>query len=369
MGKLCMIFNVASLYRQAIYQSIDHHWDCDWYFGNNDTDIKEMDISSLNNAQKLPCKKIISSPWYLLKGLTSILKNKDYSTYFIVGDPHCISAWYWAIRTRILNKNAKIYFWTHGWYGKESKSVSVLKKIFFNLADGLFLYGEYARKLMIEEGFKSDKLFVIHNSLNYKQHLLLRNSISPSKIYKNHFGNEDPTIIFIGRLTKVKHLDLLIEAIYRINSNGVNCNLVFVGDGSERKALESAVIETGISDRVWFYGESYDEKLNATMLYNADLCVAPGNVGLTAIHSMMFGTPVISHNDYKWQMPEFESIQPGITGDFFRRNNVDSLAETITHWLMTHSDRDLVREKCFKEIDSGWTPEFQMQVLKKNLKV
>lgn len=57
---------------------------------------------------------------------------------------------------------------------------------------------------------------------------------------------------------------------------------------------------------------------NAEFIYNADLCVSPGNVGLTAMHSLVFGCPVITHNCFEWQMPEFEAIQPGITGDFLR---------------------------------------------------
>ena len=35
----------------------------------------------------------------------------------------------------------------------------------FKMTDGTFLYGNYARELMIKEDFNKDKLFVIHNSL------------------------------------------------------------------------------------------------------------------------------------------------------------------------------------------------------------
>lgn len=58
--------------------------------------------------------------------------------------------------------------------------------------------------------------------------------------------------------------------------------------------------------------------VNAELIYNADLCVAPGNIGLTAMHAMMFGCPCISHNDFSWQMPEFEAIVPYKTGNFLK---------------------------------------------------
>lgn len=83
-----------------------------------------------------------------------------------------------------------------------------------------------------------------------------------------------------------------------------------------KQQLQQQVKSYNLANNIWFYGACYDEIKNAALIYNADLCVSPGNVGLTAMHSMVFGTPVITHNDFKWQMPEFEAIEPGKTGDF-----------------------------------------------------
>ena len=104
------------------------------------------------------------------------------------------------------------------------------------------------------------------------------------------------------------------------------------------------------------------------MIYNADLCVSPGNIGLTAMHSLVFGTPAITHDDFPHQMPEFEAIKDGETGTFFKNGNVDSLAEGIVRWFEKHgNDREDVRKACMKEIDENWTPQFQIEVLRKNL--
>ena len=40
----------------------------------------------------------------------------------------------------------------------------------------------------------------------------------------------------------------------------------------------------------------------------SDLTVSPGNIGLTAIHSLSYGTPVCSHSNFNNQMPESEAI-------------------------------------------------------------
>ena len=175
--------------------------------------------------------------------------------------------------------------------------------------------------------------------------------------------------MFIGRLTPVKQLDMIIDAANILREKGQKYNIVYVGDGPEREKVESKAKELNLTKQVWLYGACYDEKQNAELIYNADLCVAPGNIGLTAMHSLVFGTPALTHNDFKWQMPEFEAIKEGITGCFFERNNVESLAESISKWFEDNKDRRLdVRLACYKEIDENWTPEYELNVLKKVIK-
>jgi hypothetical protein len=92
--------------------------------------------------------------------------------------------------------------------------------------------------------------------------------------------------------------------------------------------------------------------------------VSPGNVGLTAMHTMVFGTPVLTHDDFPHQMPEFEAIKESETGSFFKYGDVESLADGISRWFDEKQDkRDEVRTACMYEIDTNWTPQFQLNVL------
>ena len=366
--KLCLIYNFAPKYREGIFRLIDQEYDCDWFFGNNSTDIKGLDLSILKNVTVIKNQTVIKPPLYYQKGVLSLLKNDSYFTYFMLGDVNCLSTWLFIVLKHIVRPKKKIFFWTHGWYGKEGFPKKALKKFFFRLVDGIFLYGNYAKAEMIKEGFDSNKLHVIKNSLDYDRQLKLRNNISSSNIYKKHFNNANPVIIFIGRLTAVKKLDQLLKAVILLKQKGENYNTVFVGDGEMRSELEAEVMKYQLQDNVWFYGTCFDEKINAELIFNADLCVAPGNIGLTAMHALMFGCPAISHNDFRWQMPEFESIKPGITGDFFEYNNVEDLAQTISKWFDSKKDsREDVRQACYKEIDSYWNPHYQLNLLKKVL--
>lgn len=362
-----MCFNNLSLYRKAIYKQIDQEFDCEWYIEKKQTTVKAFPETELKNVKYLPYVKI--GPFHWIIGLVGLVR-KDYDVFFMLGETRNLSLFFFCLIKKIFYPYKRVYFWTHGYYGKESKmELTLWKRPLFQLPDGLFTYGDYAKRIMVEDGFDEKKIFPIHNSLDYDTQLKLRKNILPSKLYEDHFGNNNPVVVFIGRLTQVKRLDMLVDAIALLKDKEEKYNVAFIGDGIERKALESMVTSYGMSRQFWFYGECYDEKMNAEFVYNADLCVAPGNIGLTAIHVMMFGCPALSHDNFSLQMPEFEAIKPKITGDFYKYGSSESLAETISNWFNAHQkDRDAVRQACYKEIDTNWNPYYQMNIINNNLK-
>ncbi|WP_071145191.1 glycosyltransferase [Bacteroides ihuae] len=365
MGKICCIFNIPSLYREAIYLDIDNTYDCEWYFEQEENGINLFDTNKLKSVHILKHDNFISR-FYTMKGLVKMVWNrKDYDKYLMVGTPMCVSLWVLCILLKIFHPRKQTYFWTHGWYGKETFAERVIKKNFHKLADDLFIYGNYAKDLLEKEGLKSSKMHVIHNSLSYDVQIELRKQMQPTNIYKEHFCNSNPVLIFIGRLTPVKQLDMFVDAVAKLKAEGQNYNIVFVGDGPMRQSLEEQVEKACLKDAVWFYGVCYDEKANAELVFNSDLCVAPGNVGLTAIHTLMFGCPVVTHSNFAYQMPEFEAVKEDQTGNFFERGSADSLKTTISEWFrLNGNQREHVRKECYKEIDEQWNPKFQMKVLK-----
>lgn len=368
MSKLCVVYNFAQLYREPIFKAIDSEWDCDWYFGRNTTDIKGMPEDALKHTTFVD-NKFLVGPICWQSGIGHLMRDKRYDRYLMLGEPMCLSTWWNLIQRRLFYRKKRVYLWTHGWYGREGFAKKWIKRAFFGLADHVFTYGDYARQQAILQGFDGSKITPIHNSLNYENQKRLREGITDTAIFRNHFGNDDPTLLFVGRLTKVKRIDMLVEALDLLRQRGINANLALIGDGSETESLRQLVKEKGLDKRVWFYGACYDDSRNAALIYNADLCVAPGNVGLTAMHSMAFGTPVLTHDNFKMQMPEFEAIAPGKTGSFFAYGSVESMADEIARWLSAHTaDRDAIRRACYNEIESSWSVPFQMNVLRSKIK-
>jgi glycosyltransferase involved in cell wall biosynthesis len=140
---------------------------------------------------------------------------------------------------------------------------------------------------------------------------------------------------------------------------------MFVGDGEMRPSLEKSVESKQMSSKFHFYGACYDEKVLSQLVGAADICISPGEVGLTGITALSFGTPVISHGDFDHQMPEYEAIQPGVNGDLFEYGSTGSLAETIEKWLDTVStqSRSEIRSRCYEIVDTTFNPKNQAKLI------
>ncbi len=362
--KICMFFNDLAVYRRAIYKMLDEEYDCEWYIEDVNTGVKEFDASELKRVHRLPVRK--RGSFYTVKGFLKLLRQ-DFDVYFVLGATRNFTLFVFCVLKRLFYPDKRVYFWTHGLYGKETKAELLLWKIpFFKLANGIFTYGEYSKGLLIKNGINPEKVFVIHNSLSYDEQLELRNSLTPTNIYNEHFGNSLPVLVMIGRLNGRKHLDMLFHAVAILKEKGEGYNIILIGDGECKESLIQLARDKGLEKQVWFYGACYDEKTNAELLFNSDMCVVPGDTGLTAIHSLMFGVPVVTHNCFKYQGPEFEAIKSGITGDYYEYGSIENLAAIISSWFKNHN-REEVRNNCYKEIDTLWNPIFQYEVVKKHL--
>ena len=362
MKKICF-FNRSSVhYRKNIWMLMDQEMTCDFYFGDSRPGkIEYLDVSLLRNFKGY-FHNINIGPFCWQKGSLNLLKS-NYSDIITDADTYCLSIWPFIFRAR--NAKKSIWLWVHGAFGNEGWFKKWLIKQRISRAKGVFLYGKYARDILIKWGIAEDKLHVIYNSLSYDEQLVIRQQLKPTEIYQQHFGNSNPNIVFIGRLTKVKKLDQILKAVKILKEQGKEFNISFVGDGVTKTELILLSEQLGLKKQIWFYGACYDEKLISDFIYNADICVSPGNVGLTAMHAMSFGCPVISHNNFPMQMPEFEAIEEGKTGAFFIENDVESLAKSIYEWFKKNTDRDQVRQACYKVIDDKYNPHVQIEIMKR----
>ena len=362
MTKTCCMLNYGSHYRDAIFSKIDKELNYHLYFGDKvPGNIKKTDVSIYKNYQK-DLKNIFVGNLYWQRGA---IRNvfRPYENFIMTGELSIVSTWIVMILAKMSNK--KVYIWSHGWYERDGKVKSFFRKIFFSLSHKVLLYGDGAKKIMMHHGFPEEKLIGIYNSLDYDKQKKIRDKLTYTDVFKKKFANNYPTLSFVGRIQEWKRLDLLIDAMIQLKTEGLPLNLVIIGEDSENTGLHDYVVENNLSERVWFYGACYDEQEIGTLLFNSNMSVSPGNVGLMAIHSLMYGTPVITHSNFGYQNPEVEAITEGVTGSFFKMNDSKDLALKIRQWMQSHPENDeTLKEKCYKIVDERYNPYYQIEVLR-----
>lgn len=357
------IFNFAPHYRLSIFQTLDNKLGMDLYFGDRLlTPIKPLDYQKIQGFQEILPTRYFKR-FYYNKGMLRLLFSGKYKILVLTGEIKNLSLWA-ALLYRCFNPNLNVCIWTHGPYGTEKGLARRVGRLMYRWANHLFLYGNYAKRQLLDQGIPSEDMTVVYNSLDYEKQLEIRKSLQVSTRYAEHFNNSHPTICYVGRIQAVKQLDILIEAIARLHKQQTPVNLVVLGDGHEKEKLERLVEKLNLTPYVWFYGATYDEHVIGQTFFDAELCVSPGNVGLTAIHALSYGCPVVTHNQFQVQMPEFEAVADGMTGSFFIKDDVNDLAKVICKWLDKSADsawRNEVRQSCYAVIDDKYNPIAQAE--------
>jgi glycosyltransferase involved in cell wall biosynthesis len=120
----------------------------------------------------------------------------------------------------------------------------------------------------------------------------------------------------VSRLISHKRVDLAIEACNRLGKS-----LVIVGDGPEKKQLETKAGET-----IRFAGRVSDQEL-LNLYQNSIALIFPGeeDFGIVPLEAQACGKPVIAYG----KGGIMETVQDGITGIFFPQQNIDQLIDCL----------------------------------------
>jgi glycosyltransferase involved in cell wall biosynthesis len=65
---------------------------------------------------------------------------------------------------------------------------------------------------------------------------------------------DSPTVIFVGKLSKLEGTDLLKDIILQTSTSIPSLKFLIVGDGPQKKSVEKFLIENGLTDRVVMTG-------------------------------------------------------------------------------------------------------------------
>ena len=137
-------------------------------------------------------------------------------------------------------------------------------------------------------------------------------------------------ILFVGRLTTEKHIDVLLKAVARLDP-ALDVHVDLVGGGDQRKNLETLTHSLGLDAHVTFHGHAPEEELR-TLYSRASLFAIASIAELQSIatmEAMASGLPIVAANAVA--LPHL--VHDGDNGYLFEPGNVDEMAARLTDVL------------------------------------
>lgn len=360
-----MVYHIWPHYRAGVVQALDRSERIAFdFFGSGQAleGIEHLPPGRMRRFVRAPSLRMAGLTWQ--SGAVGVALRRRYDAVVYLGDIHFVSTWLGAALCRL--RGTSVLFWAHGWLRAETGVRRRLRDAYYRLANRMLVYSERGARLGTAAGYPAERITTIYNSLDVERAdaIVARiesdelADLSPRALFA---APERPLLVCTARLTAKCRFDLLIDAAARLGAQGLAVNLLLVGEGPERARLEAQARRLGVT--AVFYGACYDEELIGQFIYHADITVSPGKIGLTAMHSMMYGTPAVTHGNLDQQMPEVEAIVEGRTGAFFRQGDAQDLARAIAAWLRGGRDRTAVRRACREVIHRSWNPANQARII------
>ncbi|MDD5083778.1 MAG: glycosyltransferase [Candidatus Moranbacteria bacterium] len=140
------------------------------------------------------------------------------------------------------------------------------------------------------------------------------------------FGSKEYFLI-VSRLTPNKKVELAVEAF-----NKLGLPLIVVGDGKQKQRL-GRIAKHNIKVVGW-----QDDAAVATLYEHARALVFPAedDFGMVMVEAMRYGVPVIAYADGG----ALEIVQEGVTGEFFRAQTPEIMADGVRRFLESKAQYD-----------------------------
>ena len=197
----------------------------------------------------------------------------------------------------------------------------------FKLVDKIVVNSKYMKDLVIDwYNIKPEKIVVIPHGIDFEKFNKCRTRVALPG---------DPAILYVGKFSERKGLDILFQAVRELRWELPRLKLHLVGFG-EQELFRGLAKELGIEDLIVFHGWVENHKLPA-YYKSADLCVFPSkyeSFGFVFLEAMASGCPMIATP--VGIVPEI--VIHGVNGIIVEPNNSDLLAKTI---LILARDKDL----------------------------
>jgi glycosyltransferase involved in cell wall biosynthesis len=220
----------------------------------------------------------------------------------------------------------------------------------YGQVDTVFVNSEQYRQCWINRGFAPEKLKILPRGLDTE--LFNPRRRNPSWWQRFSKNGNGVRLLYVGRISREKELDVLAEAYRKVRDQGHPVQLFIVGDGPHSDALARA-----LPDAI-FPGYLEGEQL-ANAYASADIFVFPSTTdtfGNVVIEAQASGLPVIVSD---LGGPK-ELVENGVNGVVTKAHDVEDLARAITLLVSDPKRRTQMGKEARQSVlDRSWPDAFR----------
>lgn len=302
-----------------------------------------------------PTRKVIGELSFairLYQALKSISYKENIELIVCHGSSYCFAVGCFAKRRKIptafviqelINERIKTSTNPYNWYVTKWYQLAnryAISKIEFFIADS-----SYMKKFIIKEGAFYRKTYILHNPVDLS-------IFSPKHGIQKEFD-----ILFIGRLSIEKGVEVLIKASKFISKNR---KILIIGDGSLYKKLEIMACNT--SKNIKFQGWVDHEEL-PKFIRKSKILVVPSlsePQGVVVLEAFACGVPVIG--TYVGGIPDM--IVHNKNGCLIKPNDSRVLGETIDNVLKDEKKLHSFSQESLKTVQKFSLTKFNIKIVK-----
>lgn len=161
-------------------------------------------------------------------------------------------------------------------------------------ASAVIAVSEDLKQQLIELGIASDKIGVIRRGVDANAFYPASRSEARDSLGLSHDG---PIVVWVGRLTPVKGVAVLLEAAALLSAQHVDFQLYLVGSGELAGSLQAQAAALGLEKQVRFVGPVNDVATLAKWYRSANITVLPSlseGIPNVLLESKACGTPFVA---------------------------------------------------------------------------
>jgi len=234
------------------------------------------------------------------KFINGLIKKEGY-TFDVV----CVHDWLSSIAGLIIKNETKIpvVFHVHSteWGrsgGQGSSVVSHLEYATAQKADRIVTVSHTMRDDLTRHGWSQSKISVVWNGVDPERYNPKECREEDVEKIREKYGipKDWKMLLFLGRLTWVKSVRNLLQAMPMVFSEYPKTKLVILGKGEEQRDIVETAERLGIKDKIVYRFEFVPEDERILHYAAADLCIFPSvyePFGIVSLEAMSMAKPVV----------------------------------------------------------------------------